>query len=88
MWTKGPNYEALMRDDFTLFDAYEYAPAVAPQLPMPVSAYYARDDKNVKESHVATWKDMTCKDFRLRRCRGTTSSSTSMTSATSGWTAW
>lgn len=70
MWTKGPNYEALMRDDFTLFDAYEYAPAVAPQLPMPVSAYYARDDKNVKESHVATWKDMTCKDFRLEEVPG------------------
>eukprot|EP00967_Tisochrysis_lutea_P047224 scaffold57437_cov33-Tisochrysis_lutea.AAC.4 len=26
---KGPNYESLMRDDFTLFDAYEYEPAPA-----------------------------------------------------------
>ena len=30
----------------------------------------AEADKNVKESHVATWKDMTCKDFRLEEVPG------------------
>jgi len=69
MWKKGPSYEGLMRDDFTLFDAYAYTPAPAP-LPLPISAYYAADDQNVKEEHVAGWRALTSASFRIEAVPG------------------
>lgn len=69
MWMKGPNYESLMRDDFTLFDAYEYEPAPA-KIPVLISAYYARDDKNVKRHHVNTWQDLTSHGFKIEEVPG------------------
>ena len=48
-------YEGLLKDDFNLFDEYEYAPLPAP-ISVPVRAYYAAKDKNVKRHHVDGWK--------------------------------
>ena len=48
-------YKGLLQDDFNLFDEYEYAPLPAP-ISVPVRAYYAAKDKNVKRHHVDGWK--------------------------------
>jgi len=62
-------YKDMMRDDFTLFDAYEYQPAPG-RIPVPINAFYAKDDKNVKEPHVKLWSEVTSKDFSLSMVPG------------------
>ena len=51
------------RDDFTLFDSYEYAPP-PPHLklgefPIPVQAKYFTDDARCKKKHLLMWQKLT-----------------------------
>ena len=64
-----PAYSPMMRDDFTLFDSYEYSPAPAP-LPVPVRAFYAAADKRVKQQHVEQWRRFTSASFSLEEIEG------------------
>jgi len=55
-------YGPLMRDDFTLFDEYEYTPlpdAVAGGFPIPMEVTYAVKDKRIKKHHVERWAKFT-----------------------------
>ena len=58
-----------MRDDFTLFDAYEYAPAPAP-LAVPVRAFYAAADKRIKKTHLEGWRRFTTASFSVDEVQG------------------
>ena len=59
----------MMRDDFTLFDAYEHTP-MGTKLSVPIAAYYARDDQNVKKHHVEGWAGLTSAAFSISEVEG------------------
>ena len=55
-----------MRDDFSLFDSYEYAPCPAhlPKgFPVPMQTYYNEKDKRITKAHVAGWQAFTTEAF-------------------------
>ena len=55
-------FSPMFRDDFMLFDEYEYSPlpeCIAGGLPIPMQCYYAIDDKRVKKAHLEGWKNFT-----------------------------
>eukprot|EP00908_Phaeocystis_cordata_P011239 Transcript_22089.p1 GENE.Transcript_22089~~Transcript_22089.p1 ORF type:complete len:376 (-),score=139.09 Transcript_22089:73-1104(-) len=62
-------FSPIMRDDFTLFDAYEYAPAPAP-LAVPVRAFYAAADKRIKKTHLEGWRRFTTASFSVDEVQG------------------
>ena len=67
-------YGPMMRDDFSLFDEYEYVapPAFLPggAFPFPIQAYWATGDARAKEHLMAPWKNFTSKDFTLHETGG------------------
>ena len=57
-------YESLMRDDFTLFDSYDYKPASA-KFEMPIMAWFATKDKKVMQAHMQGWAAFSTMGFEL-----------------------
>lgn len=60
---QGPNWKTfspMMRDDFTLFDAYEYVPPPPHikkgEFPVPIHVKYLQKDKRCKKHHLEGWK--------------------------------
>lgn len=56
-------FSPMMRDDFTLFDSYEYVPPPAHlpkgEFPVPIQAKYLAKDQRCKEKHLQMWKNLT-----------------------------
>ena len=50
-----PTYGPLMRADFTLFDEYEFTHAADARLAVPLTTFYATDDKKVTQAMVQSW---------------------------------
>ena len=64
----------MMRDDFTLFDEYEYVPPPAHLLkgefPVPIQTRALPDDQRCKKKHLEMWKSFTTEKVRDRRRPG------------------
>ena len=62
---QGPNWKQfspMMRDDFTLFDSYQFTPPpahIGPAFPIPILARYATKDRRCKKHHLEMWKRFT-----------------------------
>ena len=56
-------FGGMMRDDFTLFDSYEYTPPPAflpkGEFPFPIKAKYLTDDMRCKKHHLQLWQAFT-----------------------------
>lgn len=62
------SFKGMMRDDFTLFDSYDYAPPPAHHangFPVPIQAYYAEKDKRIKKHHLEGWKKYTTEAYSV-----------------------
>ena len=62
----------MMRDDFTLFDSYEYTPPPAflrGQFPVPIQAKHFEKDKRCKKHHLEGWKEFTSEKVRVLAAR-------------------
>ena len=59
----------MMRDDFTLFDAYEYTPVPAflpkGEFPFPIKAKVLKDDLRAKRKHLEAWKAYTSEKLQF-----------------------
>mmetsp|Transcript_30864 Transcript_30864/g.67601 ORF Transcript_30864/g.67601 Transcript_30864/m.67601 type:complete len:345 (-) Transcript_30864:494-1528(-) len=62
-------YAPMMRDDFTLFDEYQFSPAPAP-FPVPIQAYFAKKDRKISQKHVEGWKVFTAEQFSISEVAG------------------
>ena len=55
-------FSPMMRDDFTLFDEYKYAPPpahVGAAFPIPIQAKYCTKDRRCKKHHLEKWANFT-----------------------------
>ena len=55
-------FNGMMRDDFTLFDSYEFSPLpphIANGFPFPIQAKFITDDKRCKKHHLEMWLKFT-----------------------------
>jgi surfactin synthase thioesterase subunit len=76
---QGNNWKAfggMMRDDFTLFDEYEYSPPPAHvargEFPIPMQARFLTDDRRCRRQHLEMWKALTSEklSFGVEECAG------------------
>lgn len=62
-------FKDMMRDDFTLFDAYEYTPVPAflpkGEFPFPIKAKVLKDDLRAKRKHLEAWKAYTSEKLQF-----------------------
>ena len=65
-------FSPMMRDDFTLFDAYEHpaAHASSPPFGCALRCYYAEKDKRVKKEHVEMWQRYGTGSFSVEQVPG------------------
>jgi len=69
-------FSPMMRDDFTLFDEYEYTPPPAflkkGELPVKITTRYFTDDKRCKKEHLMMWQAFTSEkvSFSCEECEG------------------
>ena len=56
-------FKDMMRDDFTLFDEYEYSPPPAflpkGEFPFPIKVKVLKDDQRAKKKHLEAWQAFT-----------------------------
>jgi medium-chain acyl-[acyl-carrier-protein] hydrolase len=62
------HFLAILRADFTLFDAYQYRPGQP--LPSPITVYGGEEDREVSAESLAGWSEQTTSAFRLRMFNG------------------
>lgn len=67
MWSQ---YSPMMRADFSLFDEYEYRRAGDAPFDFPITTFFARDDKKIKELMVQGWKHFTTQAFECIQIDG------------------
>ena len=66
----------MMRDDFCLFDSYEYVKPPAflkrGEFPIPMQAKYLTDDQRCKKEHLMLWQAFTSEkvSFTAEECGG------------------
>jgi len=71
LWLEnGWNFHAILRNDFTLFDSYEFDPVKAEPLNVPIQAYYATRDRKVTQAMVQGWSRFTTQGFKLEPVEG------------------
>ena len=65
-------YSPMMRDDFTLFDAYEHpaAYATSPAFGCALRCYFAEKDKKVNKEHVEMWQRYGAGSFSVEQVPG------------------
>lgn len=69
-------FSGMMRDDFTLFDEYEYAPPPAHvargEFPFPIQAKLLTDDRRCRRQHLEQWRGLTSEklSFSVEECEG------------------